>query len=1031
VLAAIVIAGTVASESRADNNLPAPGWAVTATTTTTGLHDGQVVTINVRVNPAVNIFNLQILQCRADATYSSSDDILFSKGNCASGPVSSSADFVVVRKASSGLPVQAKADTGASVPYRVGLGQIDTPIGPLICDASHPCALVVELQLSGAFAYTKIPLTFASSDPIAGCGGAASGVVSTGGSDQMSDVWQAWTLGACQRPGASGAPTSAVFTGEGSAVQSFASGDLDLAYTGAAYDPSVGLVDPSASRRSAVAVPVALNAAVIAVGGGRIAPTGEKVPYQDIKLTLRDLAALFSGGIPLVTDVGKSYQASILASNPELGGVPFALVPSARPMAPSEAESSSWFMTNYLASLDPSDWVTPDSGQARGASPSMATASPAFSALDLFSGRPILEKVIAVSQNAVSSPGPIWVMTDLATAKALGLTPVSIENAAGDFVAPTTDSMLAAVSTMKPDANRILLPDPHATGANMAATGSVSAATTTEPYPLTYVEYALTPAEPLHDATCALRASSQKLLSSWLDYVTGPGQQQLPPGLVPLPSSLAGTAQSALPLVGASPITGTCAGSSQSPTGSTATPPAGSFGSTSFGSGGPTGSIPTSTGIPRVPTFPGLSAPVQTSANGPAAQPNAKSGQAAVAVPAFAGHSLADATGGVIALIGIVLLLTLGAWVTAGNAGPNATSRDALTARKIGSLALLWTGIGIAAIGLVIFQLGPLLQQRDQRSLLSEYRVQISHAANESSGLGGVTVADKPPDRASAVGVLEIGALKLQDVVVEGVDAGQTSVGPGHVPGTAGLGQPGNSVLVARRNGYGGSFRALGSLHNGDRIVVTTTQGQSVYAVRHVRVDDVTASDASSSGTTSSTSSSTPASSSTTVSSTTVAPSSTTTSSKSSSGSSSSTSYTATSAPGGPGAGASKGTVTVSLDTLYGPTSDDRLTLVTSGSKAPWNTSQAVVVDAKLLTKPFAPTPQGARATGETGIGGDQGAWSSIVLAVLALAGVVVASVALYRRLRFRVAYVLTIAPLVALTVVAGDTIGRLLPAWM
>jgi hypothetical protein len=64
-------------------------------------------------------------------------------------------------------------------------------------------------------------------------------------------------------------------------------------------------------------------------------------------------------------------------------------------------------------------------------------------------------------------------------------------------------------------------------------------------------------------------------------------------------------------------------------------------------------------------------------------------------------------------------------------------------------------------------------------------------------------------------------------------------------------------------------------------------------------------------------------------------------------------------------------------------------------------------------------------------MGGASGAWQGVFLAVLAFAGVIAASVFLYRRLRFRIAYVLTIAPLVALTVIVGEAFSRLLPAWM
>jgi len=122
--------------------------------------------------------------------------------------------------------------------------------------------------------------------------------------------------------------------------------------------------------------------------------------------------------------------------------------------------------------------------------------------------------------------------------------------------------------------------------------------------------------------------------------------------------------------------------------------------------------------------------------------------------------------------------------------------------------------------------------------------------------------------------------------------------------------------------------------------------------------------------------------------------------------------------------------VKVSVDKLYGPSTGDQLTLVTSGSKQPLNSSEATVVVARLLTEPFAPTPQGARSSTETGLHGDSGVLASVVLALLAFVGVIVASVALYRRMRFRVAYVLTIAPLVALTIITGETLARLLPAW-
>ena len=218
--------------------------------------------------------------------------------------------------------------------------------------------------------------------------------------------------------------------------------------------------------------------------------------------------------------------------------------------------------------------------------------------------------------------------------------------------------------------------------------------------------------------------------------------------------------------------------------------------------------------------------------------------------------------------------------------------------------------------------------------------------------------------------------------MIEGVSSSDTRKGPGHVPGTAGLGQPGNSAVVARRNAFGGSFRDLANLDKGARILVTTTQGQSVYAVRSIATRSLTSDDP-------------------------------------------------TDGTSSPIAKESGGSHDVTVGKLYGPTENDRLTLVTSATRAPWNGSEATVVTAEIVGKPFPPTPQAGRSNDQTGRSGDGTAWASVVLVILLYVGAVVAAVFLYRKLRFRVAYVLTIAPLVALTVVVGETLSRLLPAWM
>jgi len=76
---------------------------------------------------------------------------------------------------------------------------------------------------------------------------------------------------------------------------------------------------------------------------------------------------------------------------------------------------------------------------------------------------------------------------------------LAFRNANGAFVAPTPETMTSAVSRMEPDASGVLQLDPTVT----APAGQP------QPYPLTYVEYAMVPAEPLVDATCTARPDSQ------------------------------------------------------------------------------------------------------------------------------------------------------------------------------------------------------------------------------------------------------------------------------------------------------------------------------------------------------------------------------------------------------------------------------------------------------------------------------------------------------------------------------------------
>lgn len=336
----------------------------------------------------------------------------------------------------------------------------------------------------------------------------------------------------------------------------------------------------------------------------------------------------------------------------------------------------------------------------------------------------------------------------------------------------------------------------------------------------------------------------------------------------------------------------------------------------------------------------------------------------------------------------------------AGAVVPSAAAGPMPSPRRLVVAWLVITAIGVV---LVLVNLGPLTAARDQRRLLADYRVEIESASNQAYGLAGVEVPDTAPVPGSPVAILDVDALGLRQVVVEGTDPDETRQGPGHVLGTAGPGQPGNSVIVGRCCLYDGPFAALDRLDEGDRIVVSTTQGQTVYEVAHVGDHRIVEAPATEAGSTAATT----------------------------------TTMAVVEVPADGDAesdGDADGEVLpdgdVTIDQLYGPSADDRLTLVTSAAALPWAAGEATVVVATLDGVPFAPTPQGGRTPGDDGRSGEAGVLAPLLLVALAYLAAVAGAVWLHRNVPWRSAYLLTAPLLLALTVVLAEQIAATMPAW-
>jgi sortase A len=100
--------------------------------------------------------------------------------------------------------------------------------------------------------------------------------------------------------------------------------------------------------------------------------------------------------------------------------------------------------------------------------------------------------------------------------------------------------------------------------------------------------------------------------------------------------------------------------------------------------------------------------------------------------------------------------------------------------------------------------------------------------------------APPPPAPGDPVAVLRIPKLDLDKVVVEGTDVASLRKGPGHQPGTAALGQPGNAVIGGHRTTYGAPFYRLDELDPGDAIIVQVPAGELRYTVTRSQVVEPT-----------------------------------------------------------------------------------------------------------------------------------------------------------------------------------------------
>ncbi|MBI2817268.1 MAG: class D sortase [Acidobacteria bacterium] len=131
--------------------------------------------------------------------------------------------------------------------------------------------------------------------------------------------------------------------------------------------------------------------------------------------------------------------------------------------------------------------------------------------------------------------------------------------------------------------------------------------------------------------------------------------------------------------------------------------------------------------------------------------------------------------------------------------------------------------VGYAMLDAILFQH---YQQRQFDSTLADLRA----SQPKPSRGGGVHLM---PRAGSPFGRLEITAIGLKVMVLEGADDLTLRRAAGHIPGTAFPAQQGNVGIAGHRDGY---FRGLEKIQRNDVIELTTLEGYYRYRVDFTQV---------------------------------------------------------------------------------------------------------------------------------------------------------------------------------------------------
>jgi LPXTG-site transpeptidase (sortase) family protein len=137
--------------------------------------------------------------------------------------------------------------------------------------------------------------------------------------------------------------------------------------------------------------------------------------------------------------------------------------------------------------------------------------------------------------------------------------------------------------------------------------------------------------------------------------------------------------------------------------------------------------------------------------------------------------------------------------------------------------------------GALVLQLAVLSGFQERAAQQNAYDTFRAELAKGTAPVAQVDDENKALRPGTPMAYLEIPAIGLRQVVLEGTTSGVLFDGPGHRRDSPFPGAPGTTVILGRRATYGGPFSNIGDLQEGDAIRVTTGAGEFDYEVIGVR----------------------------------------------------------------------------------------------------------------------------------------------------------------------------------------------------